>query len=69
MGDLNPCITSHLNKSTVVQKPEFYENLPLSATSFLGEKDQTSCNPPALPIFWLVGHDSKSQWGVRALVK
>lgn len=30
-------------------KPKFYEILPLSATSFLREKDKTSCKPPCPP--------------------
>lgn len=50
----------HFWTNVVLHKPEFYEKLPLSATSFLGEKDKTSCKPPALPIFCLVGHDSVS---------
>lgn len=50
----------HFWTNVVLHKPEFYEKLPLSATSFLGEKDKTSCKPPALPIFCLVGHDRVS---------
>lgn len=50
----------HFWTNVVLHKPEFYENLPLSATSFLGEKDKVSCKPPALPILCLVGHDNVS---------
>lgn len=55
-----PHASLHFWTNVVLHKPEFYENLPLSATSFLGEKGKTSCKPPALPIFCLVGHDSVS---------
>lgn len=48
----------HFWTNVVLHKPEFYENLPLSATSFLGETDKTSCKPPALLIFCSVGHGS-----------
>lgn len=46
----------HFWTNVVLHKPKFYENLPLSATSFLGGKDKTSCKPPALSIFCLAGH-------------